>query len=452
MSEENTARELGIFRQQLVRHRSLAASIARQEEIDSTSPPLRYVSYDADRGARASMDGGTISVPIITNGAIALGSSVISTGGVLDGRPRVVREERRTQERVSSTVAYLLEALEESFGGTSTPVTTMPQTILYLRVNNRTIELLNIDSRIANRRSNGITPLFFSIVDRPRKAVIVQVVTTAAETLGLGSDETITHTPVRLHTWILNASNGQSIASHIQILGNRTANQTWSFGNYGSIDFEAGNAMTLGLFPKAIEYPAALAAWGQHLITSSLVTFGNLTAHRAVQPQSWARPDIAGFYPFINPTAVNNQLTRLRVLYQAVGYQPTLPGLFGSSSSLAIETAPAADVETALNQPDTVFRQRKRLTQRTDLIADHPAFSAWGFTLETYLTNLFYPFNTFNAPGTIGQLLTATPTDQIQSARTDMIFANVMLPGGADFIERRSPYRYFRLLNALGVP
>jgi hypothetical protein len=43
MTEEYTARELGIFRQQLVRHRSLAASIARQEEIDSTSPPLRYV-------------------------------------------------------------------------------------------------------------------------------------------------------------------------------------------------------------------------------------------------------------------------------------------------------------------------------------------------------------------------------------------------------------------------
>jgi|GEM_PF-5835908 len=447
MAEEYTARELGIFRQQQARNRSLEASIARQEEIDSTSPPLRYVSYDTDRGARASTDGGTVYVPVITNGAIALGSSVISTGGVLDGAPRVVREERRVQERVNSTAAYVLEALQESFGGTPTPVTTMPQTTLYLRINNRTIELLNIDSK-----RNTRIPLFFSIVDRPRRAVIVQVTTAAIVPLGLGSDETTTTTPIRLHTWIFNASNGQSIASHTQFLGNLTENRTWSFGNYSDIDPETGNAITLGLFRKAIEYPAALAAWSQHLITSSLITFGTLTAHEAVQPQSWARANMAGFYPFINPVGVSNQLTRLRVLYQGVGYRPTLPGLFGSSSSLSIETAPVADIATALNQPDTVFRQRKRLTQRTDIIADHPVFSAWGFTLETYLTNLFYPFNSFAAPGTIGQLLTATPTDQIQSARTDMIFANVMLPGGADFIERRSPYRYFRLLNALGVP
>jgi hypothetical protein len=281
--------------------------------------------------------------------------------------------------------------------------------------------------------------------------VIVQVVTTAAETLGLGSDETTTTTPVRLHTWIFNASNGQSIASHTQFLGNLTENRTWPFGDYSNINREAGNAIVLGLFPNAIEYPAALAAWSQHLITSSLITFGTLTAHEAVQPQSWARANMAGFYPFINPVGVSNQLTRLRVIYQGAGYQPTLSGLFGGSS-LSIETAPVANVETVVSQPNTIFRQRKRLTQRTDIIADHPAFVPGDFTLETYLSNLFYPFNSFAEPGTIGQLLDSYPTDQIQSARTDMIFANVACCRGRDFIERRSPYRYFRLLMLWEYP
>jgi hypothetical protein len=94
------------------------------------------------------------------------------------------------------------------------------------------------------------------------------------------------------------------------------------------------------MFPKAIEYPASLAGWQQNLVTSELRTFGSLTAYQAVQPQSWARADMAGFYPFLNPVAKANQLTRLRVFRDATGYQPSLPGLFGSSPVVAIEVAP----------------------------------------------------------------------------------------------------------------
>jgi hypothetical protein len=118
---------------------------------------------------------------------------------------------------------------------------------------------------------------------------------------------------------------------------------------------------------------------------------------------------------------------------------------------VAIETAPIAQIDQAPSEPDAVFQFRQRLPQRADLIADHAVFAQWGFDLTTYLSGLFFPFNSFDAPATIAQFLTATPSDVIGSAaEAEMVFADVGIPGrGA--IERRLPQRYFRLLNALGT-
>jgi hypothetical protein len=126
----------------------------------------------------------------------------------------------------------------------------MPQTTLYLRVNGRTVELLNIANRLSNRRSDGITPLFFSIVERPRRAVIVQGITVAAEAFGEGSQQRVVHTPVRLHTWIVDPSNGRLIATHEQILGDRLTNQTYLFGTFQSAGLERSTPCRTGCFQK----------------------------------------------------------------------------------------------------------------------------------------------------------------------------------------------------------
>jgi hypothetical protein len=91
-----------------------------------------------------------------------------------------------------------------------------------------------------------------------------------------------------------------------QILGDRLTNQTYLFGTFQSAGLETLNAMTVGMFPKAIEYPASLASWQQNLVTSATKTVSSLTAYYAAQPQSWARADMAGFYPFVNPVAKSN--------------------------------------------------------------------------------------------------------------------------------------------------
>ena len=235
-----------------------------------------------------------------------------------------------------------------------------------------------------------------------------------------------------------------------QILGDRLTNQTYLFGTFQSAGLETLNAMTVGMFPKAIEYPASLASWQQNLVTSATKTVSSLTAYYAAQPQSWARADMAGFYPFVNPVAKSNQLTRLRVFRDATGYVPSLLGLFGSSPTVAIEVAPIAQIDQVLFEPESVFQFRQRLPQPADLIADYPIFGQWGFDLTTQLSGLFYPFNSIAAPATIAQLLTATPSDPIQSAASELTFADVGIPGVGTIL-RRSPYRYFRLLNALGA-
>jgi hypothetical protein len=256
---------------------------------------------------------------------------------------------------------------------------------------------------------------------------------------------------VRLHTWIVDPSNGRLIATHEQILGDRLTNQTYLFGTFQSAGLETLNAMQNGMFPKPIEYPASLAGWQENLVTSELTTFGSLTAYQAVQPQSWAQPNLAGFYPFLNPVAKANQLTRLRVFRDATGYVPSLPGLFGSSPVVAIEAAPIAQIDQALFEPDSVFQFRQRLPQRADLIADYPVFAQWGFDLSTQLSGLFYPFDSIAAIATIAQLLTATPSDGFGIfGRTELVFADVGIPGSGTIVRRR-PSRYFRLLNALGA-
>ena len=162
MAEEYTAREIGIFRQQQARNRSLEVSIARQEEIDATSPPLRYVSYDADRGARASTDGGTVYVPIITNGAIALGSSVISTGGVLDGAPRVVRETPRSRERPSLKITVLFQTASAVYDQNTGQPTIGETTQFWLKTGSRATYLLNSAPKNSMDRSRDKTAVFCS--------------------------------------------------------------------------------------------------------------------------------------------------------------------------------------------------------------------------------------------------------------------------------------------------
>jgi hypothetical protein len=64
---------------------------------------------------------------------------------------------------------------------------------------------------------------------------------------------------------------------------------------------------------------------------------------------------------------------------------------------------------------------------------------------------LFYPFDSIAAIATIAQLLAATPSDGFGIfGRTELVFADVGIPGSGTIVRRR-PSRYFRLLNALGA-
>jgi hypothetical protein len=114
MDAADSARDL--LRKRLMRSRmqQIEDSIARQQEIDTTPAPLLYEGYDVERQqARASTDGGEVHVPVITNGAIAEGSSIIGSGGVIEGRPRVITEETSSRTRTLPVVACLFEALQE---------------------------------------------------------------------------------------------------------------------------------------------------------------------------------------------------------------------------------------------------------------------------------------------------------------------------------------------------
>jgi hypothetical protein len=114
MDAADSARDL--LRKRLMRSRmqQIEDSLARQQEIDTTPAPLLYEGYNVERQqARVSTDGGEIHVPVITNGAIAEGSSIIGSGGVIEGRPRVITEETRSRTRTAPVVACLFEALQK---------------------------------------------------------------------------------------------------------------------------------------------------------------------------------------------------------------------------------------------------------------------------------------------------------------------------------------------------
>lgn len=473
---EYTASERLRLRQTAARLQSSEAAIGRQQEIDSTPAALIYQGYDAERQrAIAQTDGGTVYVPVTTNGAIATGASVIGSGGVIDGRPRVVRQEVQEQSSQPSIVAALYLGFQEACdgffleGAEFTAPISRPQSTLYLRVNNKTIALLDLDTRIGTDSAYDRAPIYFSIVRSPRPAVIVQALTASADIFypdGPEGTSYSTYTPVIWHTWVADPASGRLITSHAQITGDRAANQSYAFGDEFYVFPEPQYARVYGWTRSPIEYPAKLRSWQQHLITSkpAIDTFGQVqqNLYEPVVPKSWV-PGFSAYslQRYINPVPDRQFVSRLRCVQteDATRYEPTLTGLLRASATVAIEAGRAAQwvqVHSDGRLEAMFATVRSRQTLRDRLIENYSVFGRWGFNLDTRLSNLYYPFGQFSPdPATIEQLLDArlgVLLDGFGSSPTVQLGFEHVQVFNVGIVEGRLPFRYFSLINALGVP
>lgn len=382
-----SAEERARLRQQQQRQTYATSQIEQQAAIDSTHTAAEVKGFDCERqGAIAQRDGGTIVLPVTTNGAVAVGTSVISNFNAIDGRPRVQPQTTSSRTRSPLVAAFLFQA--ETFAH---PSIELPKSRYYLRLAGRTIDLGEFDGSL-NPSALWMTNL--SAISRPQSAIIVQLLTsfdltrTIREKLLYDERE---FSPLMLRSWVVDPSGRILAESHL-LLRDRHINSPFE---------SAPSYVSLPYADRAIEYPAAFDRFAQHLMQPEAVT--NLdprwpTLYRLNLPQSW-NPRIPN-EGFTNPAIANAaNISRLQVKVGDATVMPSIASLY--SAQAIIQRTPIA---SAADLYSATWTQSRTLPPARSLFADFPILSEWGMTAQSFIDGTAFSVNL-----SVEQILASSP-------------------------------------------